>query len=59
MDPNQALLDLLNAVKDCDLDAAQDASESLVGWLDCGGFTPPALETCIKEAHKVRGIRRK
>ena len=40
MDPNATLNELLDAIYAADADAALDAAEALVEWIDSGGFAP-------------------
>lgn len=54
MDPYQAYLDLLEAVKQPDLEAARELAMSLRQWFARGGFTPlqcekAAIEACIAD----------
>ena len=47
MDPDDALKAMLDALAERDVESAQEAFQNLAGWIDNGGFLPPALSRLI------------
>lgn len=50
MDPEQCWTDLLNALRDGDVGAAEDAASDLALWTSRGGFMPQGLIQALERS---------
>ena len=59
MDPQACLAELLEAVRDCDLDLARERLFDLATWIEKGGFcplvTPSMVEKIIERRREMIG----
>jgi hypothetical protein len=58
MDPNQAYLDLCEALNTGDLAAARDHADALKEWFARGGFYPPQHEKADIDAAIAKALAR-